>query len=152
MYKTTEKKREYCQNHKAERAEYMKKWQAELKQGVLDHYSALRGQKNPDGSLIKTPCCGCCQENDLNKLCIDHIQGGGKQHRRELGVGSNGFYLWLRKQGYPEGYQTLCLNCNRKKQTWDDEHGRGGIGGCHDKKDYQGRDAKGRFGSGKKPR
>ena len=26
------------------------------------------------------------------------------------------FYLWLKKSGYLEGYQTLCANCNLKKE------------------------------------
>jgi hypothetical protein len=50
-------------------------------------------------------------------LAIDHIGGGGNQHRRELGnkdrVASSGQILrWLEQQGYPPGFRTLCHNCN----------------------------------------
>jgi len=27
------------------------------------------------------------------------------------------FYYWLRRQGYPEGYQTLCMNCQWIKRS-----------------------------------
>jgi hypothetical protein len=43
-------------------------------------------------------------------LTIDHINGGGSQHRKKIGHGH--FYLWLYNHGYPDGYQVLCMNCN----------------------------------------
>jgi hypothetical protein len=108
--------------HKTEIAKYRKQWRTNLKHEVLAHYSALRGQKDWDGSDIITPCCGCCGENDLGKLCIDHIQGGGGEHRRILKKRSWNFYRWLKQQGYPKGYQTLCLDCNNDKKRWEREY------------------------------
>jgi len=36
------------------------------------------------------------------------INGGGAKHRKSLGLpGGNMFYRWLKRHGYPEGYQTL---------------------------------------------
>jgi hypothetical protein len=55
--------------------------------------------------------CACCGEANSGFLTIDHIHGGGNKHRKEIG-GGNVFYAWLIRQGYPEGYQTLCYNCN----------------------------------------
>lgn len=43
---------------------------------------------------------------------MDHIGGGGTQHRRDEGITGSGIYLWLKKNGYPDGFQTLCHNCN----------------------------------------
>lgn len=43
-----------------------------------------------------------------------HVNGGGKQHRLEVGFGQV-FYRWLKKNDYPEGYQVLCHNCNLAK-------------------------------------
>jgi 5-methylcytosine-specific restriction endonuclease McrA len=120
---------QYRQEHREEISKYNQQRRQRLKQEVLDHYSTLKGQKDWDGSEIKTPCCGCCGETDLNKLEIDHIAGGGKAHRKSIypcGAGGHVFYHWLKKQGYPEGYQTLCNSCNDKKRRWDGE-ARGGA-------------------------
>lgn len=63
-------------------------------------------------------CCSCCGEPRLEFLAIDHIDGGGAKHRKELGGGRSAhggqrFYAWLRKNGYPSGYRVLCHNCNQ---------------------------------------
>lgn len=55
--------------------------------------------------------CACCGESNPGFLTIDHVNGGGNKHRKEVG-GGNAFYAWLIRQGYPDGYQTLCYNCN----------------------------------------
>ena len=57
--------------------------------------------------------CACCRATD--ELTIDHIGGGGKTHRQRLRVRSSGFYRWLVRHGFPEGYQTLCRLCNQSK-------------------------------------
>ena len=60
--------------------------------------------------------CRCCGEAEPLFLSIDHIDGNGNEHRRSLGnSGGKDFYTWLRKNGYPEGYQVLCFNCNLAK-------------------------------------
>lgn len=48
-------------------------------------------------------------------LSIDHINGGGSKHTKSLNRRGVTFYLWLIKQGFPDGYQTLCYNCNFAK-------------------------------------
>jgi hypothetical protein len=60
------------------------------------------------------PACACCGESILLFLALDHVNGGGYQQHRELGGG--GFYSWLRKNNYPEGFQLLCHNCNFGRQ------------------------------------
>jgi hypothetical protein len=57
------------------------------------------------------PKCACCGENEKQFLAIDHIEGR-KGIPRELGYM---FYLRLRKEGFPDGYQILCHNCNMAK-------------------------------------
>lgn len=60
--------------------------------------------------------CKFCKENNLKELSIDHINGGGKKHRREIKKkGGCEFYKWLIRNGLPEGYQILCLTCNSGK-------------------------------------
>ena len=57
--------------------------------------------------------CVCCGETELDFLCIDHINGGGAKHKKEVG----NLYSWLRKEEYPAGFQVLCWNCNHGKYT-----------------------------------
>lgn len=57
--------------------------------------------------------CKRCGFDDIRALSIDHVNGGGNKHRRELGKSATGswFYRWLVKNGFPEGFQVLCMNC-----------------------------------------
>lgn len=69
-----------------------------LKADVLGHY----GDK-----------CACCGNDDLAVLSIDHAGGWGAQHRRALRAQGKHFsYGLLKSQGYPDGFQVLCMNCN----------------------------------------
>ena len=58
-----------------------------------------------------TPVCVCCGEGRVEFLCFDHIQGGGAQHRKS-GGGVINIATWLKNQGFPDGFQVLCHNCN----------------------------------------
>lgn len=49
---------------------------------------------------------------DFDLLTIDHVNGGGTKHRKEIKGGN--IHHWLIKNGLPEGYRVLCWNCNRK--------------------------------------
>lgn len=73
---------------------------------VISHYS--------NGKLA----CVHCGEDDMACLSIDHINGGGVQHRRIIG---SHFYAWLIKNNFPKGYQTLCMNCQMKKKHNEEE-------------------------------
>ena len=54
--------------------------------------------------------CNCCGEKTPAFLTIDHINGGGAEHRRSLrGLPIGNF---LKKNNYPSGYRVLCWNCN----------------------------------------
>jgi len=69
-----------------------------LKMRAIDHYS--------DG----TRRCVCCGENLFEFLTIDHLQNA--PHKRNRKDGGTGFFYWLKKHGYPEGFRVLCMNCN----------------------------------------
>ena len=56
------------------------------------------------------PVCACCGEDQELFLTIDHVNGDGAAHRRELG--KRVIYGWLKEHGYPEGFRVLCQNCN----------------------------------------
>jgi len=63
--------------------------------------------------------CACCGTTE--NLSIDHVNGDGAGHREELfgrrHGGGDQFYRWLVKNGFPAGFQTLCLPCNQSKQN-----------------------------------
>jgi hypothetical protein len=62
--------------------------------------------------------CACCGEDNLVFLTIDHIDGKGGEHRKAMqpkaqrSGGGDKTYRWLKANGYPEGFQCLCFNCN----------------------------------------
>lgn len=58
------------------------------------------------------PSCACCGETRYEFLVIDHMNGRGQEQRDLLGRRGNELYLWLKQQGYPDGYRVLCSNCN----------------------------------------
>ena len=58
-----------------------------------------------------------CDIHDQDMLTLDHIHGGGTEHRKSGGCNAGVIlYRKLRHQDYPNGYQTLCFNHQWKKQ------------------------------------
>lgn len=86
-----------CKNKNAQRGVQNRKKQ---KMAVVEYYG---------GECLR------CGAKDLNVLCIDHIEGGGGQHRKKLAKDGTLIYRWLIKNKYPVGFQVLCFNCNMKK-------------------------------------
>jgi hypothetical protein len=76
-----------------------KRFQEKLKREVFAAYGGYR--------------CACCGEAERKFLSIDHVNGGGQKHRRQ--IGDSEMYSWLRKNGFPPGFQVLCHNCNMGK-------------------------------------
>lgn len=59
--------------------------------------------------------CDCCAEAAREFLGVDHVRGGGRQHRKRLRLGGR-FYDWLKRQGFPrDEFRLLCHNCNVAK-------------------------------------
>lgn len=62
--------------------------------------------------------CRCCGDSAPERLSIDHVNNDGAAHRKEItGNAQNGttLYYWLKRNGFPPGYQVLCMNCNFAK-------------------------------------
>jgi hypothetical protein len=60
--------------------------------------------------------CFCCGETNRLFLTIEHLNGDGAQHRKRLGRESaDSIIRDIKKQGWPDGYATLCMNCNFAK-------------------------------------
>jgi 5-methylcytosine-specific restriction endonuclease McrA len=60
--------------------------------------------------------CSCCGETNINKLTMDHVNGGGIRHYKEIGVSQ--LYRWIRKNNFPPNFQVLCMNCNSAKYNY----------------------------------
>ena len=56
--------------------------------------------------------CRCCGEKEMKFLTIDHINGGGCRHLKELARSGTTLYNWLKKNKFPDGFRVLCFNCN----------------------------------------
>ena len=112
-------KKQYRSKH-PEYIEQPRVWRHELRYRVLDYYS--------EGKF----CCALCGEDQYPCLSIDHIDGGGNEHRRVIGVTSGtNFYRWLEKSNYPNGFRVLCANCQViqkfKHFGWSLEKPTGGV-------------------------
>ena len=119
--------------YKRDRNEYMKEWRKNNHEQFLavqrSNYGKVRLEALQHYSGKEAPDCRCCGESELDFLQIDHTKGDGAAHRREIGmaqgigeqkqrvnIGGNGLPYWLKKNGWPEGFQVLCANCNYSKR------------------------------------
>jgi len=82
-------------------------YREKLKIDIVEHYG--KGE------------CLWCGIKDIDVLCIDHINDDGAEDRKKRGISGRvsagiNAYEALKRDGYPEGYQVLCANCNLKKE------------------------------------
>jgi hypothetical protein len=89
-------KKDYYLNNREEILSRHSLRNAKRKALVINHYGKV---------------CNCCSEYRIEFLCIDHVYGGGNEHRKEVGSGTP-MYKWLLKNNYPDGFRVLCHNCN----------------------------------------
>lgn len=99
----------YCQ-HKAHCVARSTAWQKTHPNQVSAFHRKMRAAKWATALRRYGERCVCCGEAEFVFLTIDHIDGGGAKHRRQIGQKS--ILVWLAKNGFPDGYQTLCWNCN----------------------------------------
>lgn len=87
-----------------------KKYRYKLKIDILTHYG--------NGKLA----CVRCGFSDIRALSLDHIDSNGAQERRDFGYQcSHPNFLRLKRENYPSGYQTLCMNCQWIKREENQE-------------------------------
>jgi hypothetical protein len=87
---------EWRANNRERALEAQRKVNSDRKRRVYDAYGGFR--------------CACCGETEEAFLSIDHVNNDGAEHRRQ--VDRRSMYKWLEKEGFPSGYQVLCMNCN----------------------------------------
>lgn len=102
-------KRQWYKDHPEKRKMAIHKCEQTLKIRVLTYYG---------GGTCKCVRCGF---DDVRALSIDHINGNGYAHRKIMKATGINFYRWLEKEKYPDGYQTLCMNCQFIKREEDKE-------------------------------
>lgn len=81
---------------------YSRNYHVKQREKVIKHY----GNK-----------CNCCGEANIRFLTIDHINGDGRKHRKEIGNMGSGWYNWIIRNNYPVDLQILCFNCNCGRQA-----------------------------------
>lgn len=60
--------------------------------------------------------CKCCGTDVEKYLQLDHIEGGGNEHRKIVyGRKEGDMAKWARKNGFPSILQLLCANCHQAK-------------------------------------
>ncbi len=96
------KNKEWRKLHRSQENKFSREYNRRTKEKVFQRYGGIR--------------CACCGETNIVFLTIDHINGGGVQHRRAIkNKGGVNFYHYLAKNNFPSGYQVLCFNCNAAK-------------------------------------
>lgn len=100
--KTKARRKQWIANHREQYLAAIRRYSRTLREEALLRYS---------GPFPKCACPGCA-ETRREFLTIDHKNGDGADHRRQIKMP---IYTWLKKQGYPPGFQVLCFNCNCAK-------------------------------------
>ena len=100
-----EYQREYREKNLERFRRYSKEQHARRREDVLRGYGGDH------------PHCVCCGTDVKEFLAVDHINGGGKLHLKDICNGKpnnygNRYYVWLVKNNFPPGFQLLCHNCN----------------------------------------
>lgn len=100
MAKIREQAKQWGQDNREEKLAYMKAYHQRLRLQVLKHYGG------------EQPTCACCGETTNEFLAVDHTNGGGCQHRKEIGSSGTATYRGLIRNNFPPGFRVLCHNCN----------------------------------------
>ena len=94
------------------------RYRQRLKSRVISYYS------------LGTNKCSCCGEWRMEFLSLDHtrteLRGNANYGYRK--TDRNHLYQWIVRNGYPSGFDVLCMNCNFAK---------GHHGECPHKKETQ---------------
>jgi len=120
-----EKQKRYYLTHTSEQRAWWKsnpdKVRAQHQRHYLKYRETIRATDNQEKKERRRICkqraiehydsrCACCGETKIEFLTIDHINGGGKRHKKTF----NGRTIseWLCDNNFPDGFRLLCMNCN----------------------------------------
>ncbi|WP_148640053.1 hypothetical protein [Aureimonas sp. AU20] len=110
LYQKKSDERRFAKMSEAEIAVY----KADIKAKKDFRMSTLKGETY---AAYGGPVCNCCGETEPLFLSIDHVNNDGNLHRKEIPKVNGGYsmYVWLKRQGFPAGFQILCMNCQTGK-------------------------------------
>jgi len=106
--------RDWIEKNRGRYNEAKSEYRFKLKLQALKHYS-----------YDTMHCAQCGYSEDIDALCLDHINDDGAHHRRGLGIGGmtsvgnragTTLYERLKALGWMPGLQVLCFNCNAIKE------------------------------------
>lgn len=107
----------YCVVHRAKTIAHKRKRAALIQQTVGRHPNTILAQKYKRIVMEHYgPGCRACGETILAFLTLDHIHDNGSVERRNGLRGGSNLYSRLITQGFPDGFQCLCWNCNHLKE------------------------------------
>lgn len=128
--------RDWREANRERSRELSREWRnRKLANGSPEEVAAMRASESARTKRSQAVCkdavftayggykCACCGETEAMFLSIDHVHNDGNVERKAGLYSGNGtgFYQWLRKNGFPKGYQVLCMNCQVGK------HKNGGV-------------------------
>jgi hypothetical protein len=134
--KFNQRMRDWREANREKAREQSREWRnRKLTNGSSDEVNAIRKAEADKTRRLQAVCrnqvfeayggykCNCCGETEPLFLSIDHVDNNGAKERKSGSYAGSGtaFYQWLRKSGFPPGYQVLCMNCNVGK------HKNGGV-------------------------
>jgi hypothetical protein len=86
-----------------------------IKRIVFTHYC------NGEPHCMNPKCEVPGGTKNINGLCLEHINGGGHKHSKEINRTGTAYYRWVIQQGYPDGFQIFCATCNQVKKIEQEE-------------------------------
>ncbi len=114
--KAKESRKRYRNEHKTElkaKHEIWREKNLQHVQTVNKAYAArirLEAVKHYSNGTMQ---CALCGDPHFNHLCLDHVEGGGTQHRlKDPGTRGKAVYAWCKRNDYPPIFRVLCWNCN----------------------------------------
>ncbi len=98
------------------------------REGIVNERERNRQRKLEVLTYYGNGKCGCvkCGEARLACLTIDHLNGRKEAQHAKKKLAGRDLYIWLKVNGLPNGYQTLCMNCQWVKRIENGETGGGG--------------------------
>jgi hypothetical protein len=134
--KVNQRMRDWRDANREKAREHAREWRnRKIANGTPEEVAVIRAAESAKTKRNQDRCrdevfaayggyrCSCCGEVERMFLSIDHIANNGATERKSGAYRGSGtaFYAWLRKQGFPPGYQVLCMNCQVGK------HKNGGV-------------------------
>lgn len=134
--KFNQRMRDWREANREKAREMSREWRnRKIANGTPEEVAAIRAAESAKTKRDQDRCkaqvfeayggykCKCCSEDEPMFLSIDHVNNDGAAERKAGLYSGSGtaFYKWLRKNGFPDGYQVLCMNCQVGK------HKNGGV-------------------------